>query len=770
MNTPPNANFVLKAQFLGPVFSLNEELSKRAQHLIFARNGIGKSFLSRAFRYLDLHGQGREIDTAARSLVSDESHGGKGAFSFSRGANTMGDLRLNVTKEETSAQTSDAIFHVFCDEFVQEELRERQYEIDGEIENQIAVDSENIKIEDAQRALERARDEAKSAANKLLGKFNNEKVVELNEKAGIYKQLKEYKTLDFETHVMSFQSKPEKPVQSFSDILIGLDRLKALPSDPRYPEEVTSILSQDIDLAALDLCLNRETSPASVSNEIREKIEKHHAFIKAGTIIFQEEEQATCPYCEQDISPPGPQATIQSYISYFADEEERHKTKLREFLEVFDNKKAAVENVQQNMVRQKARYDELKRFVPSMHDSEMISCEKEIEEVREAISEFKTVIAQKIDNLSIAYASPENDLVHRIAKVNSTIEINNEKSNNLIIAVNKSDDERKSLQRKACSIFSQEFAIHHWGDIERISNLRSAERSTERDLAELESASPSTEGRVRVAETFDLLIREFFSGKYVFDKERFILKRGDQEMIRGPHRTLSDGEKTAIAFCYFVACVHRKVQTNSDYAKLFLVFDDPVTSMSYDYVFAIAQTLKNLSISRQGEVSTNPGLIDGNKRFRPNLLILTHSSYFFNISLTNGVVDPTATFSLNAGSERHSLTRLTEYVAPFHHQLKEIYEIAKGKDPDHATGNAIRSVLEAVGRFCRPDKCQNLSDFVRFLASETDIGIKSILINSLSHGSYYEEVPPADDLRLASQETIRVVEKYAFGQLQIVRG
>ena len=57
MNTAPSPPFVLNAEFLGPVFSLNAELTKRAQNLIFARNGIGKSFLSRAFRYLYMHGQ-----------------------------------------------------------------------------------------------------------------------------------------------------------------------------------------------------------------------------------------------------------------------------------------------------------------------------------------------------------------------------------------------------------------------------------------------------------------------------------------------------------------------------------------------------------------------------------------------------------------------------------------------------------------------------------------------------------------------------------------
>ena len=143
--------------------------------------------------------------------------------------------------------------------------------------------------------------------------------------------------------------------------------------------------------------------------------------------------------------------------------------------------------------------------------------------------------------------------------------------------------------------------------------------------------------------------------KYIFDKERFVLRHKDREMPRGPHKTLSDGEKTAIAFCYFIACIHRKVTANSDYDKLYLVFDDPVTSMSYDFVFSIAQTLKNMSISKLGEVSVNPDLIDGNKYSRPSLLILTHSSYFFNISLTNRVIKDGAAFALFPDGGSHKL-------------------------------------------------------------------------------------------------------------------
>lgn len=769
MSTTPKQSFSISARHLGPIFSLDGELTKHAQNLVFARNGTGKSFLSRAFRYLDLKSQGRDIVDAARNLVSDESADGKGAFSFSRGTTAMGTLQLEKNGENVSAGIIETIFHVFSEDFVHEELRERAYAIDGEIENQISVDSENIKLKDAQEVLEKTVAEERAAASALRDKYEKEKLAELHEKAGINKQLREYKSLSLDGLLERFAEKPDPPAQSFAEILKDLDSLKAIPAEPSYPDPLDSISSDDVDLGALEASLQKVTSPSSVSEDIKRKIDTHHNFYETGAKIIRDAHRSTCPLCEQGITEPGPKAIIDAYIAYFEDEEEKHKSELREFSRRLNQKETELKDAETRLARQKSRYDALKRFVPSKKDTEIDGGESQFQEVRAVITPIKEAVQEKAGALSGPHMLPGGDLAARIAAINKVIEENNVKVSELNKAVEKSDDERKALQRKACEVFGREFAISKWSDIEAVRKLTADVKVKQGELTTLEKSSPSTDARVRVAETFELLLKEFFADKYVFDKDKFVLKRGDHEMIRGPHRTLSDGEKTAIAFCYFIACVHRKVTSNSDYRKLFLVFDDPVTSMSYDFVFAIAQTLKNLGISDKGEVSINPGKIDGNKCVRPELLILTHSSYFFNISRTNRVVKEDATFSLSSDGATHKLTHLRSYVAPFEKQLAHVYHVANGRNPDHGTGNAIRSVLEAVGRFCRPDKSQSLEDFIAYLAGEEGFSIKSILINSLCHGTYYDEAPPPDDLKLACQETIVVVERFAAGQIAIIK-
>lgn len=769
MNTVAKSRFSVSAHYLGPVFLLDGELTKNDQNLIFARNGTGKSFLSRAFRYLDLHGQQHDISEAAFNLVSDESDSGTGSFAFSRGSDAIGKLDLIKTGNNVSAEVSDTIFHVFSEDFVHEELRERKFELDGQIENQIAVDSDNIKLDDARKVLDTAQTAEKKTHDALAERFDTEKVEDLYEKAGINKQLRDYKALGLEKLMESFSAKPVTPEQSFADILKDLDSLKAIPADPVYPDAVNAIGSNDIDLEVLAESLRRATSPSSVSEVIKKKIDAHHEFYEKGARIVREEHRSNCPFCEQGITSPDPKSVIDAYLAYFEDEEEKHKSELRDFFRKLRQKEAALDQTETQLSRQKSRYDDLKRHVPSRKETELGDVGGKLSAVREAIKAIRSAIEDKAAALATPQSLSDADLSNGVAALNRTIEDNIKKTTELNSAVGKADEERKALQRKACAVFEREFAINNWNDIEKFRAVRDEVKIKQGEVTALEKASPSTNARDRVAEAFELLLREFFANKYVFDKDNFVLKRGDQEMTRGPHRTLSDGEKTAIAFCYFIACAHRKVSSSGDYKKLFLVFDDPVTSMSYDFVFAIAQTLKNLNISDQGEISINPGKIDGHKVWRPELLVLTHSSYFFNISLTNRVIEDNAAFALHTDGKSHSLTRLSKYIAPFQEQLVDVHDVANGKDPDHSTANSIRSVLEAVGRFCRPDKSDSLTNFVKHIAGDEGISIKSVLINSLCHGTYYEETPPPDDLVLACKETLVVVDRFAVGQLELIR-
>src|SRR3546814_15575726 len=125
MSTMPRAQMEVSATCLGPVQKLNAPLSKHAQNLIYARNGTGKSFLTRAFRYLDMHGQGEDISAAAFNLISEESPDNRGRFAPVPGTTHLGSLTLHQTTTNVTATTHDRIFHASSHHFSHPQFRRR---------------------------------------------------------------------------------------------------------------------------------------------------------------------------------------------------------------------------------------------------------------------------------------------------------------------------------------------------------------------------------------------------------------------------------------------------------------------------------------------------------------------------------------------------------------------------------------------------------------------------------------------------------------------
>lgn len=762
MNGTSKDKHKIFASHLGPIESLDGELSKHRQNLIFARNGVGKSFLSRAFRCLDDFGQGKDLKDAPDDIISEESLDGKGAFTFSEGTMVIGKVELDRGSKTYIVDIPDTIFHVFSDDFIQKELRERKFDLDGDIEHQITVSSKEIDLSDAKQARDTAETDKNDAIESLKGKFDTAKNDDLVGRAKISRNLTEYKDLNFDKLLENVNEKPSPPAESMQELRQNLSKLAAIPEDPKLPQEVVDINPQQIDFDALEDALRKVTSPSAVADDIKLRIETNPDFFKAGTALIETEGEENCPFCAQDITSPEANELIQIYLTYFAAEEEKHRDKIRGLKTALNGIETNLSNIKSAAITQLQTYEKFSQDIPSLKDSSLEDVNDSIAAVRNTVEDVVSALDEKMNNLAAPQHLSMDDLRRAVDTLNAKIQTNSSQYGKLVIALSQLDTERRDLQRKVCETFETEFVIAHWGEFENIKSLEAKLTEKSEAWTELKNSAPSQQARDRIAETFEKLIKHFFPKKYVFDRTNFSLKRGKAEMKRGVHRTLSDGEKTVIAFCYFIASLHLKVQSDTDYDKLFFVFDDPVTSMSYDFIFSIAQVLRYFTISSTGDVElfSNPS-----ENERPKLLVLTHSTYLFNILVGNKAIENGASFCLQKNDETHEMARFKKYLAPFQHQIRDIVKVANGEcEPNHTTANSVRSVLEAIGRFCRPDQ----DNFFRFLADESNIKIRSTLIHNQSHGTFYEESPDPEDLKQACKDTVSVIEEFAYGQLHII--
>jgi len=768
MSSAPKPSLHIQATSLGPVGELDADLSKFAQNLVYARNGTGKSFLTRALRYLDLHGEGQDIQDAATNLIAEESTTGQGMFELSQGGACIGKLSLDLTTRKATPQIGDRIFHVFSEDFVHSELRQSNFVVNGNIESKITLDHTMISTKDAEDKVQQSETrlgESIVALERELGKAKDE---QLSTKAGVNRRLREYMAIQLAELMSDHTALPVQPARNFGNVLSDLDALKSVPAEPDYPGDIESIAFNASVIDTSNGNLSRMTSPSTIAEAIKAKITAHHAFIETGIDLMKDAGEGTCPFCEQSVEHPPAKDLIASYITFFADAEGAHKKALREDWIRIKSLRTAVAACETSYSRSLTKFDSLKKLVPSQKNVVLPDLPTKAAATDTLLSAYAEAIQLKGNNPGEEVALPEVDIASSMSAMREMVGEINQAFVALRAAISASDTERRNLHREACDIFAVEFVRSNWSSFEAVRSRQEDARVAKIELAELKKSQLSDNAKDRVATTFEALIVSFFGQKYSFDKASFTLRRDNREMTRGPSRTLSDGEKTVIAFCYFIACVHKKVKSTTDYGKVFLVFDDPITSMSYDYVFAIAQTLKHLSISTTGTVSINPA--DISKGFlRPELLVFTHSSYFYNICVTNKVVKEEGAFFLHKAGQTHQLSKLKKYIAPFEEHLREIVGVHSGAEPSHTTGHAIRCVLEAVGRFCHPDKCDSLSNYISYLAGEEGFEIKSVLINNLSHGTYYDETPSPDELKDACDETIRIVEKYAKGQLEVAR-
>ena len=185
----------VSAKHIGPIMELEAELSNRSQHLIFARNGTGKSFIARALRLLDPAANESEIEEDIPSiLVSEEATNHQGTFGLFEGAQCIGSIGLNAKARTVNRSTPSYIYHVFSEDFIEAHVRNRLHGLDGNITHEIVVGKENTEIDAKNKELSDKREEAQKKRETLntsfrLGKEKLKSDFNITGSLGAFKQL-----------------------------------------------------------------------------------------------------------------------------------------------------------------------------------------------------------------------------------------------------------------------------------------------------------------------------------------------------------------------------------------------------------------------------------------------------------------------------------------------------------------------------------------------------------------------------------------------------
>lgn len=164
-------------------------------------------------------------------------------------------------------------------------------------------------------------------------------------------------------------------------------------------------------------------------------------------------------------------------------------------------------------------------------------------------------------------------------------------------------------------------------------------------------------------------------------------------------KSLSEGEKMIISFLYFIELCKGKESQTEEIQNKIVVIDDPISSLSHNYIFNVAQIIKKEFFK----------LLDYSQVF-----VLTHSMYFFHelCKLQNNKKDIKYFRIIRSSDKSSSILEMSQNEISNDYQA--YWQILKdhenGKTHNNILANTMRNILENFFGFIDSEKMKESID------------------------------------------------------------
>lgn len=742
-----NISIEITTTNLGPHESLNCKLQTSSLELgIYANNGTGKTFLSRAFRLSTKNNLQPEDSNKLLTIgKTDGTFKLKIANSLEPGV--IRELEFEIKRNSVpsiSKNTTGYLFRVFNDDYVKENLEGLKYKPDGQIEGYI-LGKEKIDLTKEKEVLAKSELELKTKENEIKLKISA--AVKDLDKLSIRKNTAEYQNLNINN--LFNPNYNIKESETFIELAAKHNQLKAIPDNLTDLYNVGLIKQTEI-LSDIDIFLKEKYTRSSIAEDFKQKVKQKQGFIEFGVGLIDQEINE-CPFCEQKLDDKSLRL-IDRYIEYLSEVEALQIKKANDlYAQLYSQKKDFVDLYKASV---KLHFDYLKnqKFLPSLKDKQL----SELKDIKELDTQYKTIqqaLEKKKGDISIPITSISIDVAFAeiaswVKSSNVTIRSNesiikyfNDRKNNINI-------EKLELNRRLCRARYIELKKSETKQIGKINEFKSAILQLKNEIIQKEQ-SEKVSKKEKVVETFRLLLTIMFGDKYSFDDETFCLKFRNHLLESNASDVLSSGEKSIVAFCFYIAESHKIIEKEKDYSRLFFVIDDPISSQDFHFVYATVQIIRTL-----------------NKLFsiqRLRLIILTHNLEFMSIIIRNKIIDHKFILANN------KLENLgNELIMPYESHLRDVYEISQGtKLPSHTTPNSLRHVLETINRFIAPDI--ELNTFCERIDGYAENEFLFSLMHDGSHGVIRLQKAYTDPMIKAACDVIaNYISKDFAGQIKLI--
>ena len=344
---------------------------------------------------------------------------------------------------------------------------------------------------------------------------------------------------------------------------------------------------------------------------------------------------------------------------------------------------------------------------------------KNISDIRNHYDSNERLIVKKLSSPSksvdlISDIDVVDNLNKQVNHINEQIEAHNKKIDNY-------DDERSILTQDLLSHlkFINETSLNRYHEQEKelddlIDRLNDEVKTINSQNAKLQEENRLKASEVvNIEETInkinDSLVSLGITGftliKHQDESETYKLHREGQSNAKSVFKSLSEGEKTIISFLYFIEQCKGLKNKNDIIKDKFIVIDDPISSLSHNYIYEISSMIFNDLIL---------------KEIAKKFIVLTHSLFFFQelvitASSEKKIIKDWAFYRIIKGAHSQCLKLKKDELLNEYQSLWQTLKDAKnGIVNPVILPNVMRNILEYYFSFsCKKDR---LKEVLRTLA------------------------------------------------------
>lgn len=335
-------------------------------------------------------------------------------------------------------------------------------------------------------------------------------------------------------------------------------------------------------------------------------------WVKTGLDKYVSQDSQICPFCQKDTITQEFRGYLESYF------DKTYEDKIKEIEKLNDDYK----NLLSNMPSIETFYrgdilDDKDLEFEKIYSQVTSKLQENIRKIQEKIKEpSKKIELEKTDEVFENLNNYIKQIQQKIIEFNGKLDNQESELEKLektfwkfVIFEKKEIIEKYKKDKREKEVHKQILDKENKTIKNNIQNIENAIKDKQKEVINIQEAVDKINVCLKNLGMLDFYIKIQDNEK----QEYVIVREGEDEPS---FKTLSEGEKTLISFLYFLQLCQGRKERNEINLEKIIVIDDPISSLSFNYVYDVAQLIKEIFLREK------------NGSYK-QIFILTHHLYFF---------------------------------------------------------------------------------------------------------------------------------------------